>query len=130
MAVEWLLDIGDVVCVERRGWKRVYDLPERALPAHLLGDEASDEECLTRLVAQAGQALGVATRGDLADYHRLRREQVDAVLGATALVPVEVAGWGGVAWADPAALADPVRGLWRSARRRSRRPSPARSPRG
>ena len=24
IAVEWLLDVGDVACVERRGWRRVY----------------------------------------------------------------------------------------------------------
>ena len=28
--VECLLDVGDVVGTERRAWKRVYDLPERA----------------------------------------------------------------------------------------------------
>src|SRR6266568_647707 len=29
IAVEWLLDVGDVICVRREGWRRVYDLPER-----------------------------------------------------------------------------------------------------
>src|SRR5689334_13434972 len=32
IAVEWLLDTGEVVCTQRRGWKRVYDLAERAVP--------------------------------------------------------------------------------------------------
>jgi uncharacterized protein len=104
VAMEWLLDIGEVVCAERRGWRRVYDLPERVIPAALLEQEPSDAECLTRLVAQAGRALGVATRGDLADYHRLKGEQVDAVIDATGLVPVTVAGWGAPAWAEPDAL--------------------------
>ena len=36
IAVEWLLDTGQVVCVRRTGWRRVYDLPERVLPAELL----------------------------------------------------------------------------------------------
>ena len=39
IAAEWLLDIGEVVCVRRSGWRRVYDLPERALPAQLLDGE-------------------------------------------------------------------------------------------
>ena len=39
VAVEWLLDVGDVVCTERRAWKRVYDLPERALAPEVLADE-------------------------------------------------------------------------------------------
>ncbi|MTE19275.1 winged helix-turn-helix domain-containing protein [Streptomyces sp. TRM43335] len=104
IAVEWLLDTGEVVCAERRGWKRVYDLAERAIPGELLHDDLTDHECLRRLVAQAGAAMGVATRADLADYHRLRNEQVDAVVAETGLVPVEVEGWGKPAWADPAAL--------------------------
>ena len=27
IAVEWLLDTGDVICARRTGWRRVYDLP-------------------------------------------------------------------------------------------------------
>lgn len=109
IAIEWLLDIGEVVCARRTGWRRVYDLPERALPAEALArpdDEISDEECLTGLVALAGRALGVATRADLADYHRLTGAQVDSVVAGTGLVPVEVEGWKAPAWADPAALKD------------------------
>lgn len=114
IAVEWLLDTGEVVCTTRRGWKRVYDLAERAVPAELLHDDLDDAECVRRLVAQAGAALGVATRADLADYHRLKNEQVAAVIDGTGLVPVEVAGWGRPAWADPAALASQPRGRHRT----------------
>jgi uncharacterized protein YcaQ len=114
VAMEWLLDIGEVVCVERRGWRRVYELPERVVPAELLAQEPDDEECLARLVAQAGRALGVATRGDLADYHRLKGEQVDAAIDATGLVPVTVAGWDAPAWVDPEALDGPARGRHRT----------------
>ncbi|MGD9485270.1 crosslink repair DNA glycosylase YcaQ family protein [Streptomyces sp. TRM70308] len=114
IAVEWLLDVGEVVCAERRGWKRVYDLAERAVPGALFHDDLDDAECLRRLVTQAGAALGVATRADLADYHRLRGEQVASVIADTPLVPVEVEGWGKPAWADPAALATPARGRHRT----------------
>jgi uncharacterized protein YcaQ len=109
IAVEWLLDTGEVVCRERRGWKRVYELAERAVPAELFHDDLDDRECVRRLVAQAGVALGVATRADLADYHRLRVAEVDGVLPDSGLVPVAVAGWREPAWADPAALASPPR---------------------
>jgi uncharacterized protein len=105
IAVEWLLDIGEVICTERRAWKRVYDLPERALPPEVLADDPDDETCLRRLVGHAGVALGVATVGDLADYHRLKRDQVRAVLDSTDLVAVDVEGWRDAAWADPGALA-------------------------
>ncbi|NDU72468.1 winged helix-turn-helix domain-containing protein [Actinomadura sp. DSM 109109] len=110
IAIEWLLDIGEAVCVERTGWRRVYDLAERAVPADLLARDPDDDACLTALVARAGRALGVATRGDLADYYRIRQDQVDRVVEAAGLVPVTVAGWGRRAWADPGALASPPRG--------------------
>ncbi|MFF3426883.1 winged helix-turn-helix domain-containing protein [Streptomyces sp. NPDC002602] len=114
IAVEWLLDTGEVVCAERRGWKRVYDLPERAVPDALLHDDLDDHECLRRLVALAGRSLGVGTRADIADYHRLGGAQFDAVVEESGLVPVEVAGWSKPAWADPAALAAPPRGRHRT----------------
>ncbi|MFE3030031.1 winged helix-turn-helix domain-containing protein [Streptomyces canus] len=114
VAVERALMYGEVVCVERRGWKRVYDLAERAVPADLLHDELDDTECLRRLVGLAGQALGVGTRADIADYHRLKGEQVDAVIADSGLVPVTVEGWGKPAWADPAALETAPRGRHRT----------------
>lgn len=115
IAVEWLLDTGEVVCTRRRSWKRVYDLAERAVPEGLLHDDIDDEECWRRLVAQAGAAMGVATRADLADYHRLKGQQVDAVIADSGLVPVQVEGWAKPAWADPAALVTPPRGRHRTA---------------
>ncbi|GAA0931154.1 winged helix-turn-helix domain-containing protein [Streptomyces thermoalcalitolerans] len=114
VAVERALMYGEVVCVERRGWKRVYDLAERAIPAQLLHDELDDAECLRRLVRLAGQSLGVGTRADIADYHRLKGEQVDAVIADSGLVPVTVEGWGRPAWADPAALETVPRGRHRT----------------
>jgi uncharacterized protein len=124
VAAERALMYGEVVCVARRGWKRVYDLAERAVPGALLHDGLDDRECLRRLVALAGASLGVATRADLADYHRLKTEQVDEVVADSGLVPVEVEGWGPAdgrgragtarAWADPQALASPPRGRHRT----------------
>jgi uncharacterized protein YcaQ len=105
IAVERLLAWGEVVCVERRGWRRVYDLAERAIPAELLAIEPSDDECLRALVGAAGAALGVATVRDLADYYRLGIADALAVVGDTGLVPTRVRGWDQPAWADPTALA-------------------------
>ncbi|MEU6733714.1 crosslink repair DNA glycosylase YcaQ family protein [Streptomyces physcomitrii] len=127
VAVERALMYGEVVCTRRHSWKRVYDLAERAIPEALLHDELDDRECVRRLVRLAGRSLGVGTRADIADYHRLRGEQVDAVLADSGLVPVTVAGWGrpgsgargarrgpAEAWADPEALGTPVRGRHRT----------------
>ena len=119
IAVEWLLDTGQVVCAERRSWKRVYDLAERAVPGALLDTEPDDAACLRQLVRQAGAALGVATAKDLADYHRLKSQQVTAALPESGLIPVQVQGWGrngstADAWADPAALDTEPRGRHRT----------------
>ncbi|MCX4666832.1 winged helix DNA-binding domain-containing protein [Streptomyces sp. NBC_01381] len=114
IAVERALMYGEVVCTERRSWKRVYDLAERAIPDPLLHDDLDDTECLRRLVRLAGQALGVGTRADIADYHRLKGEQFDAVVADSGLVPVTVQGWDKPAWADPAALETTPRGRHRT----------------
>ena len=125
IAVEWLLDVGDVICVRREGWRRVYDLPERVLPGDLLARDPSDAECLAYLAAAAARSLGVVTRADLIDYHRLREmtgpadrhaDRVDEAAQAAGLTPVAVesaAGRGNrtarsaltMGWANPAALA-------------------------
>lgn len=114
IAVERALMYGEVVCTDRRSWKRVYDLAERAIPAPLLHDDLDDAECLRRLVRLAGQSLGVGTRADIADYHRLKGEQFDAVVGDSGLVPVTVQGWDKPAWADPDALETTPRGRHRT----------------
>jgi uncharacterized protein YcaQ len=108
VAVEHLLLVGEVACVERRGWRRVYDLAERVVPAPLLAEDLSDHECAVALVTAAARRLGVATRADLADHHRLRLADVDAAIPDAGLVPVAVEGWGQEAWADPSALTEPV----------------------
>ncbi len=104
IAVERLLAWGEVVCVERRGWRRVYDLAERAIPAKLLALDPSDDECRRVLMTAAGAALGVATVRDLADYYRLGMAEATAAVGDTGLVPTRVRGWDQPAWADPSAL--------------------------
>ena len=71
IAVEWLLDTGDVICARRTGWRRIYDLPERVLPADLLDADPSDADCLIHLTGVTARALGVVTKADLSDYQRL-----------------------------------------------------------
>jgi uncharacterized protein YcaQ len=130
VAVERLLDLGEVMCTSRRGWRRVYDLTERVLPARVAAlGEPADEDCWRALVALAGRAMGVATVKDLAEYFRIPGAAADRSAADSGLVPVAVDGWGGAggaggargggvrgggargggarggaAWADPAAL--------------------------
>jgi uncharacterized protein len=123
IAAEWLLDVGEVICVRRTGWRRVYDLPERVLPGELLDGDPSDQECLAYLARVAARGLGVVTQADLVDYYKLNfpasekgqytRLVAEAALAA-GLVPVAMAGsadgagrgrGAAAGWADPAALA-------------------------
>lgn len=117
VAIEWLLDVGEVVCAQRVGWRRVYDLTERVVPGELLARPdwvdvegvlgPSDDDCIRHLVTASVRALGVATITDIADVHRLTRPQAAAALAAlgdSAVRRVQVRGWTDPAWADPAAL--------------------------
>ena len=95
--LEWMFRVGDVVCVERRRFERVYALPEQALPAELLSATVSPDEAARELVGRAASALGIATESDLADYWRMKREPVRRAVReleeAGELQPVVVPGW-------------------------------------
>jgi len=128
VAVEWLLLLGEVVCVRRVGWRRVYDLAERAIPeehrtpaagaAPWVDDEGvhgpSDDDCLRALLLRSVRVCGVGTVTDVIDVHRLAsravpRDRIEALLaeliddGHVARVSVE--GWASPAYADPGGLA-------------------------
>jgi len=97
-ALEWLFAAGRVTVAGRRGFERLYDLPERVLPATLLEQPApSAAEAQQGLVLQAAGALGVATGQDLRDYFRLSPAQARAALGELLadgrLQPCTVEGW-------------------------------------
>jgi uncharacterized protein YcaQ len=115
IAAEWLLDTGELVCRQRKGFQRIYDLADRAIPAHLLEVDLDDEACYHLLIEAGAAALGVATAADLAAYHGLARRTVERLLDKTDLVPVRVEGWGRPAFASAESLAVLGRRLrWRS----------------
>jgi uncharacterized protein YcaQ len=94
---EWLFGVGELTTGTRRGFERLYDLPERVLPADVLGRRVSADEGARELIARAGAALGVATEPDLRDYYRLRpecsRQAVAELVDAGVLEPALVEGW-------------------------------------
>ena len=106
IAVEWLLDVGDVVCTERRAWKRVYDLPERALPPEVLADDPDDETCL-RAAGRPGRRR--ARRRDGRRPRRLPPAQARSGPGRARRDRPRAGrrsrAGATTAWADPAALA-------------------------
>ncbi len=104
-AVEELLARGEVVCTERRGFRRVYRLTEAALPAELLAVDLDDAGCFAGLAGLAAAHLGVATDDDLADYFRMPVTAMRPAAAAAGLVPATVHGWNRPTWAHPDAVA-------------------------
>ena len=97
--LEWLFWAGHLTtATRRRSFERVYDLPERVLPPAVLAMPTPDPKDAHRtLVAQAAEALGIATAGELRDYFRLSPAQAagaiaDLVEGGV-LLPAAVPGW-------------------------------------
>ena len=96
--LEWLFYCGEVTSVRRNSqFERVYDLPERVLPAAVLAAPTpSPEESVVGLVRRAARALGVASEFCLRDYFRTRPEMtrtaVAALVDSGELVPVTIQG--------------------------------------
>jgi uncharacterized protein YcaQ len=98
VALEWLFWTGRLTAAGRRGFERVYDLPERVLPPSILTVPTPPEADAQRaLVRHAATALGVATEADLRDYFRLpvaaTKARIAELVEDGALVPVAVEGW-------------------------------------
>lgn len=80
-ALEWLFAAGEVTVAGRRGFERLYDLPERVLPSAILDQSTPTErEAHRSLLLHAANALGVATEQDLRDYFRLSPQQSKAAV--------------------------------------------------
>ena len=106
MVLEHLFWSGRLAATRRASdFARVYDLPERVIPAEVLATPAPVErDARKELLALAAGHLGVATLGDLADYHRQKttpcRVLVDELVEEGRLVPVHVEGWKDPAYVD------------------------------
>lgn len=107
-AIEWLFWSGQVTSARRRGFERLYDLPERVLPRDVVSAPTPDEADAHRaLVRIAARALGIAAERDLRDYFRLpvaaARRAVAELVAAGELLAVSVEGWRAPAYLDPGA---------------------------
>jgi uncharacterized protein len=97
-ALEYLFFSGQVCAARRVNFERLYDLPERVLPRHVLeAPTPSQEEAQRQLLLIAAKCLGVATEADLGDYFRLPRTESKARVAELAedgaLTAVQVEGW-------------------------------------
>jgi uncharacterized protein YcaQ len=99
LALEHLFHHGDVTAIRRRSdFARLYDLPERVLPAAALdAPTPSEPEARKELLALAARSLGVATLEDLTDYHRQKNAPCKPLIAELVedgvLRPAAVEGW-------------------------------------
>ncbi len=106
-ALEYLFWTGQVTTASRRGFERVYDRPERVLPAEILAlPDPGEAEAIRQLLAHSARALGVATEIDLRDYFRLPVAETKVALASLVedgtLLPASVEGWRQPAFLDAA----------------------------
>ena len=97
-AVEYLFWTGQLTAAGRRGFERLYDLPERAIPDRILNARhPSRADAQRTLLELAAAAFGVATEADLRDYFRLpvaeTKARIADLVDAKVLRPVAVEGW-------------------------------------
>ena len=108
-ALEFLFFGGEVSVARRNAqFERMYDVPERVLPAEVLAVPVpTDQEAHRELVRRAAAAHGVATEACLRDYYRMRsdhtRAAIDALVEDGELEPVRIEGWARPAYLHRAA---------------------------
>jgi uncharacterized protein YcaQ len=107
-AIEFLFWSGQVTSARRRGFERLYDVPERVLPAEVIETPTpSVQEAQRGLLKVAARSMGVASERELRDYFRLpaaeAKERIAELVEAGDLLPVTVDGWRNHAYLDPGA---------------------------
>ncbi|GAA1854607.1 winged helix-turn-helix domain-containing protein [Asanoa iriomotensis] len=108
-ALEYLFWAGEVSAASRNSsFARVYDVPERVLPASVLAAPTPTEaEAHRTLVLVAARSLGVAAEFELRDYFRLpvagARAAIASLVEDGSLLPVRVESWKQPAYLHPEA---------------------------
>jgi uncharacterized protein YcaQ len=105
-ALEYLFISGQLAVARRNSqFERVYDLPERVIPAAILDQpDPSPHETRVELMRRAARSHGVATVQCLRDYYRLQLERgegsraptllaIDELVDSGELLPATIEGW-------------------------------------
>ncbi|HCI47340.1 MAG TPA: hypothetical protein DFI00_08600, partial [Rhodospirillaceae bacterium] len=99
-ALEYLWHVGELAITRREGFRKVYDLTERVIPAPLLGLRHSCEETVDWACSSALDRLGFATPGELAAFWQAisikeARDWCQAALARDELIEAQIEGWSG-----------------------------------
>lgn len=107
IALETLFDAGLLTSAGRRGFQRLYAVPERVLSPEVLNTHIDEADAVRELVHRAVAAVGVGTEADIADYYRLAkprtRQALAELVEAGHIVPATVEGWTSPAFTTPGA---------------------------
>lgn len=95
--LEYLFNRGELMVVRRENFQRVYDLTERVLPDWDDSKVPPLDEVFRKLIRKSVQALGIARPEWVADYYRLPKRTVLALLPEMVsngeLLETRVEGW-------------------------------------
>lgn len=98
LVLEDLFDQGLVMCSSRTAtFARLYDIPERVLPAWVDTTDPGPEAAARHLLLRGIRGLGIGTPFEAADYFRLKpaawRPALDTLLASGEVLRVSVEGW-------------------------------------
>lgn len=107
-ALDWLFGSGQITAYRTPNFGRLYDIPERVIPAWARERRPLERlEAYRTLLVDAARHHGVGTVADLADYHRLHKPTARKVFGDLVaegeLTPVKIDGWQQPAYLHPEA---------------------------
>ena len=95
--LEYLFSRGEVMVVKRENFQRVYDLTERVLPDWDDSNTPPIDEVYRTMICKSVKALGIARPEWVADYYRLPKRSVLALLPEMVsngdLSEIRVEGW-------------------------------------
>jgi hypothetical protein len=105
VALEYLLDVGELMIAKRHNFQRIYDLRERVLPDWDDSRVAADETIMDTYVLNTLKALGVTKKEWVADYFRIKQAEAGAALKRLEkrdqVLRVPVTGWDESGYAHP-----------------------------
>ena len=106
VALEVLFAQGQVSALRTNNFTRLYDIPDRMIPAEIVRDATIDKvKSYRTLLRDATRHHGIGTSSDIADYFRLHVPTARTILAQLAeegtIEEVAVPGWKGPVYVDP-----------------------------